>query len=55
MAPFLPGFLYAVLTGRDLDLPARVLGLLLLVSVPLGSLLGGAPGGAQDQALSGSR
>jgi hypothetical protein len=41
IAPFLPGFLYAVLTGRDLDLPAGILGLLLLVAVPLGGVLGG--------------
>jgi hypothetical protein len=41
ITPFLPGFLYAVLTGRDLDLPAGILGLLLLVAVPLGGVLGG--------------
>jgi hypothetical protein len=41
IAPFLAGFLYAVLTGRDLDLPAGVLGLLMLVAVPLGGVLGG--------------
>jgi hypothetical protein len=41
IAPFLPGFLYAVLTGQDLDPPAALLGLLLLVAVPLGAVLGG--------------
>jgi hypothetical protein len=41
IAPFRPGFLYAVLTGRDLDLSAGVLGLLLLVAMPLGGVLGG--------------
>jgi hypothetical protein len=41
IVPFLPGFLYAVLTGQDLDLPAAVLGLLLLIAVPLGGVLGG--------------
>jgi hypothetical protein len=41
IAPFLPGFLYAVLTGRNLDLPAGIIGLLLVVAVPLGGVLGG--------------
>ena len=31
IVPFLPGFLWAVLTGQNLDLPAAVLGLLLLI------------------------
>lgn len=41
IAPFLPGFLYAVLAGRNLDLPAGIIGLLLVVAVPLGGVLGG--------------
>ena len=41
IVPFLPGFLWAVLTGQNLDLPAAVLGLLLLIAVPLGGVLGG--------------
>jgi hypothetical protein len=41
VAPFLPGFLYAVLTGESLDLSAAVLALLMVVAVPCGALLGG--------------
>jgi hypothetical protein len=41
IVPFLPGFLWAVLTGESLDLPAGILGLLLLIAVPLGGVLGG--------------
>jgi hypothetical protein len=41
VVPFLPSFIYAVLTGQDLDLPSPVLGLLLLVAVPLCGVLGG--------------
>jgi hypothetical protein len=41
IVPFLPTFLYAVLTGEGLDLPAGVLALVLLVAVPLGGVLGG--------------
>jgi len=41
IAPFLPGFLWAVLTGQDLNMPGLVLLLLLVVCVPAGGLLGG--------------
>ncbi len=40
-APFLPGFLYAVLTGGTLDLSAGVLALLMLITLPGGAVLGG--------------
>jgi hypothetical protein len=55
IAPFLPGFLYAVLTGRNLDLPAGILGLLLLVGRAPRPRARRAPGGPQAQAMSGSR
>ena len=40
IAPFLPSFGYAVLTGRDLGIPALLLLGLLLITLPCGVVLG---------------
>ena len=40
IAPFLPPFVYAVLTGGDLGIPGLLILLLLLITVPCGVVLG---------------
>jgi hypothetical protein len=47
VVPFLPTFLYAVVTGGSLDVPAALLGLMLIIAVPCGALLGGLWAGRQ--------
>jgi hypothetical protein len=40
IAPFLPSFVYAVLTGGDLGIPGLLILLLLLITAPCGVVLG---------------